>query len=60
MSDHQVPSEELEALYIETNSFRLASHLYWALWGLIQVRVIIFAFLNNEKQQFYRATVPCR
>ncbi|XXG55881.1 hypothetical protein AAC387_Pa03g3440 [Persea americana] len=34
-----VPSEELEALYIETNSFRLASHLYWALWGLIQAKM---------------------
>ncbi|KAK9130733.1 hypothetical protein Sjap_011220 [Stephania japonica] len=28
--------EDLKALYIETNTYRLASHLYWALWALIQ------------------------
>uniref|UniRef100_A0A3B6KIL2 ethanolamine kinase n=1 Tax=Triticum aestivum TaxID=4565 RepID=A0A3B6KIL2_WHEAT len=33
------PSEDLDALYTETNTFRLASHLYWALWALIQARV---------------------
>ncbi|KAF3339332.1 putative ethanolamine kinase [Carex littledalei] len=34
-----VPERELEALYIETNTFRLASHIYWALWALIQAKV---------------------
>jgi ethanolamine kinase len=34
-----VPERELEALYVETNTFRLASHIYWALWALIQAKV---------------------
>lgn len=33
----KVPDEELEALYIEANTYMLASHLFWALWSLIQV-----------------------
>ncbi|KAK3130143.1 hypothetical protein QOZ80_6BG0489540 [Eleusine coracana subsp. coracana] len=37
------PSEvsvgDLDALYVETNTFRLASHIYWALWALIQAKV---------------------
>nr|XP_029122826.1 probable ethanolamine kinase [Elaeis guineensis] len=36
---HEVPDKDLEALYIETNTFRLASHIYWALWALIQAKV---------------------
>lgn len=35
----EVPNEDLEALYVETNSFRLASHIYWALWALIQAKM---------------------
>lgn len=31
-------AQDLESLYVETNTFRLASHIYWALWALIQVR----------------------
>ncbi|CAK7343260.1 unnamed protein product [Dovyalis caffra] len=33
----QVSDKDLEALYIETNTFMLASHLFWALWALIQL-----------------------
>ncbi|KAL0358375.1 UNVERIFIED_CONTAM: putative ethanolamine kinase [Sesamum angustifolium] len=36
---HEVTDKELEALYAETNSYMLASHLYWALWALIQAKM---------------------
>ncbi|XP_022974065.1 probable ethanolamine kinase [Cucurbita maxima] len=35
----EVSQEDLEALYVESNIFMLASHLYWALWALIQARM---------------------
>ncbi|XP_003578170.1 probable ethanolamine kinase [Brachypodium distachyon] len=35
----EVQMQDLEALYIETNTYRLASHIYWALWALIQAKV---------------------
>ncbi|KAL9267710.1 putative ethanolamine kinase [Drosera capensis] len=35
----EVTESELEAIYVETNTFMLASHLYWALWALIQASV---------------------
>eukprot|EP00262_Sarcandra_glabra_P007918 TRINITY_DN21032_c0_g1_i1.p1 TRINITY_DN21032_c0_g1~~TRINITY_DN21032_c0_g1_i1.p1 ORF type:complete len:397 (-),score=75.26 TRINITY_DN21032_c0_g1_i1:222-1319(-) len=35
----QVSDEDLRALYIETNSFMPASHIYWALWALIQAKM---------------------
>ncbi|GFY99776.1 protein kinase superfamily protein [Actinidia rufa] len=35
----EVSDEDLEALYIETNTYMLASHLYWALWALIQAKM---------------------
>ncbi|KAL0403828.1 UNVERIFIED_CONTAM: putative ethanolamine kinase [Sesamum radiatum] len=35
----QVTDEELEALHAETNTYMLASHLYWALWALIQAKM---------------------
>ncbi|OEL31618.1 putative ethanolamine kinase [Dichanthelium oligosanthes] len=35
----EVQAQDLEALYVETNTFRLASHIYWALWALIQAKV---------------------
>ncbi|EMS67822.1 putative ethanolamine kinase A [Triticum urartu] len=36
---YKVQEQDLDDLYTETNTFRLASHLYWALWALIQARV---------------------
>ncbi|XP_028076778.1 probable ethanolamine kinase [Camellia sinensis] len=36
---HEVSDKDLEALYIETNTYMLASHLYWALWALIQAKM---------------------
>ncbi|KAK6123841.1 hypothetical protein DH2020_042416 [Rehmannia glutinosa] len=35
----QVSDENLEAIYAETNAYMLASHLYWALWALIQAKM---------------------
>ncbi|XP_057537826.1 probable ethanolamine kinase [Amaranthus tricolor] len=44
----EVSESDLEALYIETNTFMLASHLYWALWALIQAKMspIDFDYLS--------------
>ncbi|KAK5814017.1 putative ethanolamine kinase A [Gossypium arboreum] len=36
---YEVSEKDLEDLYVEANTFRLASHLIWALWGLIQARI---------------------
>ncbi|KAL6974242.1 ethanolamine kinase [Sarracenia purpurea var. burkii] len=36
---HEVSDEDLEALYTETSTYMLASHLYWALWALIQAKM---------------------
>ncbi|KAK9947597.1 hypothetical protein M0R45_003213 [Rubus argutus] len=36
---HEVSDKDLEALYVETNTYMLASHLYWALWGIIQAKI---------------------
>ena len=33
----QVFEKDLETLYVEANIFSLVSHIFWALWGLIQV-----------------------
>ncbi|KAJ9163121.1 hypothetical protein P3X46_022824 [Hevea brasiliensis] len=45
---HEVSDKDLEALYIETNTFALASHLFWALWALIQAKMspIDFDYLD--------------
>ncbi|XP_027331926.1 probable ethanolamine kinase isoform X2 [Abrus precatorius] len=36
---HQVSEKDLEILYVEANTFSLASHVFWALWGLIQAKM---------------------
>ncbi|XP_051132238.1 probable ethanolamine kinase [Andrographis paniculata] len=36
---NEVSDAELEALYVETNAYTLASHLCWGLWGLVQAKV---------------------
>ncbi|XP_071737227.1 probable ethanolamine kinase [Rutidosis leptorrhynchoides] len=45
---NEVSDEDLEALFVETSCFMLASHLYWALWALIQAKIspIDFDYLN--------------
>ncbi|KAI6681700.1 hypothetical protein NL676_035581 [Syzygium grande] len=35
----EVSDKDLETLYIETNTYMLAAHLFWALWGLIQAKM---------------------
>ncbi|KAL6558358.1 hypothetical protein OROMI_018708 [Orobanche minor] len=35
----EVSGEDLKAIYAETNVYMLASHLYWALWALIQAKM---------------------
>ncbi|XP_021310093.1 probable ethanolamine kinase isoform X2 [Sorghum bicolor] len=37
--DRPSEAQDMEVLYVETNTFRLASHIYWALWALIQAKV---------------------
>ncbi|XP_039039612.1 probable ethanolamine kinase [Hibiscus syriacus] len=36
---YEVSEKDLEALYVEANTFMLASHIYWALWAIIQARM---------------------
>ncbi|KAJ0981087.1 hypothetical protein J5N97_009342 [Dioscorea zingiberensis] len=36
---HEVTEEDLKALYVETNTYRLASHIYWGLWAIIQAKM---------------------
>ncbi|GMN60886.1 hypothetical protein TIFTF001_029971 [Ficus carica] len=36
---HEVSEKDIEALYVEANTYMLASHLYWALWGIIQAKI---------------------
>ncbi|KAK9208318.1 hypothetical protein WN944_000672 [Citrus x changshan-huyou] len=35
----EVSDQDLEVLYVEANTFMLASHLFWALWALIQAKM---------------------
>lgn len=36
---HEVAEEDLFRLYVEANTYSLASHVFWALWGLIQAKM---------------------
>ncbi|KAK7281630.1 hypothetical protein RIF29_09787 [Crotalaria pallida] len=36
---HEVSEKDLETFYVEANTYVLASHLFWALWGLIQAKM---------------------
>ncbi|KAK4604361.1 hypothetical protein RGQ29_012747 [Quercus rubra] len=65
----QVPDKDLEALYVESNTYMLASHLYWALWGIIQEKMspIDFDYLgyfflryNEYKRQKERSFLLAR
>ncbi|VVB01676.1 unnamed protein product [Arabis nemorensis] len=35
----EVSVAEVESVYIETDAYKLASHLYWAIWAIIQARM---------------------
>ncbi|OWM71733.1 hypothetical protein CDL15_Pgr005921 [Punica granatum] len=37
--DLKAPVKDLDALYVETNTYMLASHIFWALWALIQAKM---------------------
>lgn len=37
-SPEKATEDELEALYVETNCYALASHIFWAVWGIIQAK----------------------
>jgi len=56
----KITDEELNKLYIETNQFSLASHLFWGFWALIQSANsdIDFDFLEYCEARFrqYLAT----
>ncbi|XP_030954540.1 probable ethanolamine kinase isoform X2 [Quercus lobata] len=65
----EVPDKDLEALYVESNTYMLASHLYWALWGIIQAKMspIDFDYLgyfflryNEYKRQKERSFLLAR
>ncbi|XP_023745172.1 probable ethanolamine kinase [Lactuca sativa] len=36
---NEVSDNDVETLYVETSLYMLASHLYWALWALIQAKM---------------------
>ncbi|CAK8534371.1 unnamed protein product [Lathyrus sativus] len=44
----EVSENDLKTLYVETNTYALASHLFWSLWGLIQAKMspIDFDYLS--------------
>ncbi|CAI8589524.1 unnamed protein product [Vicia faba] len=35
----EVSENDLKTLYVEANTYALASHLFWSLWGLIQAKM---------------------
>ncbi|KAJ0238988.1 ethanolamine kinase [Hirschfeldia incana] len=35
----EVSNGEVESVFIETDAYKLASHLYWAVWAIIQARM---------------------
>lgn len=35
----EVSAREVESVFIETDAYKLASHLYWAVWAIIQARM---------------------
>ncbi|KEH37939.1 putative ethanolamine kinase [Medicago truncatula] len=35
----EVSENDLKTLYVEVNTYALASHLFWSLWGLIQAKM---------------------
>jgi ethanolamine kinase len=62
--DETITEEHVEQLYIETNTFSLASHFYWGLWALVQAElsninfdymsyaILRFAEYKRRKPQF--------
>lgn len=50
----KVTEEELEELFAETNFYALASHLFWAVWGIVQAKYssIEFNYLDYFFMRF--------
>jgi ethanolamine kinase len=44
----EVSIAEVESVFVETDAYKLASHLYWAIWAIIQARMspIEFEYLG--------------
>lgn len=55
----QVSDQDLEVLYVEANTFMLASHLFWALWALIQVSLLRAMCFNIKKQEYLTFIFCC-
>jgi hypothetical protein len=51
-----VSESELEALYVESECFSLASHLYWGVWALVQVRTMVKIRLLGIQLAVYKAS----
>jgi ethanolamine kinase len=41
---------ELEVIYVETNCYALASHLYWAFWAIVQAK---YSPINFDYLEYY-------
>lgn len=50
----KVMETELEELYVETNFYSLASHLFWAVWAIVQAKFspISFNYLDYFFQRY--------
>lgn len=60
----EVTDKDLECLYIETNTFVLASHLYWALWAIIQanvspIKVNYLGYFSLRYSEFKKRKATC-
>ncbi|ESR64201.1 hypothetical protein CICLE_v10008632mg [Citrus x clementina] len=55
----EVSDQDLEVLYVEANTFMLASHLFWALWALIQVSLLRAMCFNIKKQEYLTFIFCC-
>eukprot|EP00249_Psilotum_nudum_P019045 c27071_g1_i1 orf=658-1773(-) len=54
----EVLQDELEQLYVETNFYALASHLFWSLWAIVQAKFssIDFDYLDYFFQRYKEYT----
>ncbi|GAB1609617.1 choline/ethanolamine kinase-like isoform X1 [Argonauta hians] len=53
-SKSEITEQQLKTLYVEANSFALASHFMWGLWSLVQSRTseINFGYLEYALNRF--------
>lgn len=67
----EIDQKELQLLYVQVNKFALASHIFWAIWGIVQSHhsTIDYNYLEfaqirlteyqRRKQEFLQLKVPC-